>query len=247
MISNLQEQTFLRTLRTLKSSPAQRVRLYVQKQRTDSLFGAVGELTHFFNSFGIKCVAGGSVAASMFMEPRYTGDLDMNLICKGLEKRDFIEFASRIPHFEFINFHSGVVPNSVTLQRHVHSIACAKYKEFPVDFFIHGDNPISKRILERSFTVRVDNEAVHFPPGECLCFWKMMRSAEYADSNLIDVPLLKEKHIVDIKDVLDMLRFDQMSGAIDRKWVSEMLRLYEPKIPFRKAKWEQLSSKYPPL
>ena len=186
----------------------------------------IRSLKNEFDKYNIDTVVGGDIAAMIFIPPRSTRDITINIrtipdtiitkdnlynvISKidGIDIGTFIYTDTRVP-----KKYSNVTPRNV--------FATFKYYDSPIDTFIYNDGNVRSRVF--SSPIIVDD--LKFAPPECICVWKMMSYEK------------DRRYNQDRADIISLLQ----CVKIDIDWVRQQLIIHDgTEKGVRVTEWDEL-------
>jgi hypothetical protein len=187
-----------------------------QPVRCDNI-SAVRHLATSFKAMGLDCVVGGSIAAMMFVLPRVTTNINLNIRIAG--NTDVVPTADQ---FKII---AGAVddvdPDTyrywATSEPAKSTFMCRRW---PVEVHF-SDGDVGTRVFSRPLVV----SDISFAPPECLCVWKML-----------SLPRSRCYH----KDRGDVVGILGAVSKIDYAWVRRQLIAHDAGEGAKVREWDDL-------
>ena len=134
---------------------------------------AAHKISNIFSKYNIPVVIGGSVGLMSFIQPRYTKDLDINILMPDSSpdlQEDSLKKICNENGMEFLNYTTAAVPNKISKNQIKMTLCYLKLDGFPIDVFINKGTPVYDKLFNEAKLV----DGLKIAPAEFIIFFKMM-------------------------------------------------------------------------
>ena len=168
--------------------------------------------TRRLNELGARYMVTGSVAATIYGEPRLTNDVDIVLV---LDQKDITRLLQLFPLSEFYCPPVEVLRVEAGREQRGHFTVIHQESGFKADFYLSGHDPLHAWGLARAKKVDFAGEALALAAPE----YVIIRKLEYVREGG------SEKHLRDIRSILaassDLIDFPELEKHIGQRGLQD--------------------------
>ena len=160
------------------------------------------------NKLGVRYMVTGSVAVSVYGEPRFTNDVDVIVV---LDRGQIARLSEVFPPAEFYCPPAEVIAVEAGRPLRGHFNVIHHSTGFKADFYLSGRDPLHSWALEKARDVDVEGERMVLAPPE----YVILRKLEYFREGR------SEKHLRDVRSIL--VATPELNGNADlERWVAQL-------------------------